>query len=122
MSAARADLERAMASKDDRNKVVLMANQVAAALLAPGRQVVQLLAGHGVLFPPCKQVSKSLSVRTSTSFFLLSPIDDLTRITRYFVQTLLKAEAGRQGSDVRVALVHFDLVRYLSQGPGCNSH
>src|SRR5947208_13252609 len=68
MSAARADLERAKASKEDRNKVVLMANQVAAALLAPGRQVVQLLAGHGVLFPPCKQVSKTLSVRVSTSF------------------------------------------------------
>ena len=80
MSAARADLERAKASKEDRNKVVLMANQVAAALLAPSRQVVQLLAGHGVLFPPCQQVSKALSVRASTRF--LSPIHDLTRITR----------------------------------------
>ena len=70
MSAARADLERAKASKEDRNKVILLANQVAAALLAPSRQVVQLLAGHGVLFPPCKQVSKALSVRVSTSFFI----------------------------------------------------
>jgi len=68
MSMARADLERAKVSKEDRNAVVSMANEVAAALLAPSRQVVHLLAGHGVLFPPCKQVSKSLSVRIPTSF------------------------------------------------------
>ena len=76
MSAARADLEKAKASKEDRNKVVPRANEVAAALLAPSRQVVQLLAGHGVLFPPCKQVSKSLSVRTPISFdprYTISP-------------------------------------------------
>ena len=68
MSMARADLEKARASKEDRNKVVPRANGVAAALMAPSLQVVQLLAGHGVLFPPCKQVSKSLSVRGSNSF------------------------------------------------------
>ena len=62
MTAARADIEKAKVSKEDRNKVVSKANEVAAALLAPGRHVVNLLAGHGVLFPPCKQVSKSLSV------------------------------------------------------------
>jgi hypothetical protein len=65
MSMGRADLKRTKASKEYQNTVVFMANEVAAALLAPSRQVVHLLAGHGVLFPPCKQVSKSLSVRIS---------------------------------------------------------
>jgi hypothetical protein len=68
MSIARADIEKAKASKEDRNTAVFKANNVAVALLAPSRHVVQLLAGHGVLFPPCKQVSNSLSVRISSSF------------------------------------------------------
>jgi hypothetical protein len=67
MSKARGDLEKAKASKEDRNNVVLKANEVASTLLAPGRQAVRLLAGHGVLFPPCKEVSKALAVRISSS-------------------------------------------------------
>src|SRR6266850_5612817 len=67
MSKARGDLEKAKASKEDRNNVVSKANEVASTLLAPGRQAVHLLAGHGVLFPPCKEVSKALAVRVSSS-------------------------------------------------------
>jgi hypothetical protein len=66
MSMARAGLEKARSSKEDQNKVVLKAKEVASTLLAPGRQAIHLLAGHGVLFPPCKEVSKSLAVRVSS--------------------------------------------------------
>jgi hypothetical protein len=109
MSKARGDLEKAKASKEDRNNVVSKANEVASTLLAPGRHAVHLLAGHGVLFPPCKDVSKALAVRVSSS-----PSDtSLTYIL--LMQTLIKGEAGQRENDVRVAVVHFDLVRHLSE-------
>ena len=31
------------------------------------------------------------------------------------MQTLIKREAGQRENDVRVAVVHFDLVRHLSE-------
>jgi hypothetical protein len=81
MSTARPDLEKAKASKEDRNQVVDKAKEVASALLTPSYHVVHLLAGHGVLFPPCKQVSKALAVRVSVSAFrcTISPTHHLCR-------------------------------------------
>ena len=38
------------------------------------------------------------------------------------VQVLSKVEAGRHEGDVRVAVVHFDLVSYLSEEPPCDCH
>jgi hypothetical protein len=66
MSTARPDIEKAKASKDDRNQVISKANDVASALLVPSRQVVHLLAGHGSLFPPLKQVGNAFSVRITS--------------------------------------------------------
>jgi hypothetical protein len=66
MSRARAHVEKAKASKGGRDKVVSKASEVSRSLLGPSRHVVNLLAGHGALFPPCKQVSKSLAVRISS--------------------------------------------------------
>jgi len=109
MSMARADLEKARASKEDRNKVVSRANEVAAALLAPSRQVVQLLAGHGVLFPPCKQLSKSLSVRASTSFD--PPTYDLTHTTRYLFRCCQSSKLA--GTGVMCALRSFISTWYV---------
>ena len=62
---ARANVEMAKSSKEDRNKVVAKASEVVGPLLAPSRHVVNLLSGLGALFPPCKQVSHSLAVSVS---------------------------------------------------------
>lgn len=69
MSTARANVEAAKSSKEDQNKVVAKANEVAGALLAPSRHVASLLNGLGALFPPCKQVGNSLAVRVSFRLF-----------------------------------------------------
>jgi hypothetical protein len=66
MSKARATVEKAKVSKGGRDKVVSKASAISSSLLAPSRQVVKMLAGHGALFPPCKQVSKSLAVSISS--------------------------------------------------------
>ncbi|KAH9994637.1 hypothetical protein BJV77DRAFT_293127 [Russula vinacea] len=88
MSMARANIQTAKSSKEDRNKVVTKANEVVGALLIPSRHAVGLLSGLGALFSPFKQVSSALA-------------------------TLLKHELGRPEKDVRVAIVHFDLARAL---------
>ena len=62
MSKARATVEKAKGSKRGQNMVVSKASGISGSLLAPSRQVVKLLAGHGAVFPPCKKVSKSLTV------------------------------------------------------------
>jgi hypothetical protein len=66
MSVVHANVERAKASKEDRNKVVAEASEVVGPLLAPSRHVVKLLSGLGALFPPCKQVSSALAVSVSS--------------------------------------------------------
>jgi len=62
MSKARATVEKAKGSKRGQNMVVFRASGISTSLLAPSRQVVKLLAEHGAVFPPCKQLSKSLAV------------------------------------------------------------
>jgi len=90
MSVTRANIEFAESSKEDRNKAVAnaiaKASEVVGPLLAPGRHVVNLLSGLG--FPPCKQLSSTLSA-------------------------LIKNEVSRHNKDVRVAIIHFDLARAL---------
>ena len=66
MSVVRPNVESAISSKEDRNKVVAKANEVVGALLTPSRHVVNLLRGLGALFPPCKQVSSTLAVSVSS--------------------------------------------------------
>lgn len=66
MSKARANVEKTKASKGGRGNVVSKASAISSSLLAPSRQVAKMLAGHGALFPPCKQVSKSLAVSISS--------------------------------------------------------
>jgi hypothetical protein len=68
MSVARANIEKANSSKEDRNKAVAKAGEVVGpALLAPSRHVIKLLRGlGGTLFLPCKQVSSSLAVSVSS--------------------------------------------------------
>jgi hypothetical protein len=105
MATTRANVQTAQSSKEDRNKVVAKANEVVDALLAPSRHVVNLLSALGALFPPCKLVSSTLAVRLS---FLGFPIHDLTHLLPG--QPLIKREVGQHEKDVRVAIVHFDLV------------
>ena len=107
MSMARADIQTAKSSKYGRNKVVAKANVVVGALLTPGRHVVVFLSGLGVLFSPFKQVSSALAVGVSSSRPAV-PIHDLTY--PLLGQALIKHELGRPEKDVRVAIVHFDLV------------
>jgi len=68
MSTARPKIEKAKASKEDRNNVVSKASEVVGALLAPGRQVVDFLGALGPVFPPCKQVSNTLAVCVFASY------------------------------------------------------
>jgi hypothetical protein len=65
MSKARASVEKAQASKENRDKVVSKASEVVNALLEPASQVANLLDGIGGMFPPCKVASNTLAVRTS---------------------------------------------------------
>jgi hypothetical protein len=115
MSVARADVESAKSSKKDQNKVVAKANQVVGALLTPGRYVVNLLSELGALFPPCKQVSSTLAVSVSSWLFRSTSLSH-----PLLVQALIKHEISRHEKDVRVAIVHFDLVCYSSGR--CSSH
>jgi len=117
MSVARRDVE--MARGEDRKKAVAKAGRVVGpALLAPSRHVVKLLSGSGLgaLFLPCKTVSIALAVSVS---FWLFPIHDLTR--PLLGQSLTRHEVNRHQKDVRVAIIHFDLVRYSSGWRRCPS-
>jgi hypothetical protein len=67
MSTARPKIEKAKASREDRNNVVSKGGEVVGALLAPGRRVADLLGALGPLFPPCKRASIILAVRLSAS-------------------------------------------------------
>ncbi|KAH9960632.1 hypothetical protein BC827DRAFT_1342739, partial [Russula dissimulans] len=89
MSTARPKIEKAKASREDRNNVVSKGGEVVGALLAPGRQVADLLGALGPLFPPCKQASNILAA-------------------------LIKFESDRHEKDVRVSVVYFDLARALA--------
>jgi isopropylmalate/homocitrate/citramalate synthase len=62
MSKTRTSVEKAQASKENRNKVVSKASEIVNALLEPASQVVNLLDGIGALFPPCKLASNILAV------------------------------------------------------------
>jgi hypothetical protein len=105
MSVARANVESAKSSKKDQNMVVAKANGVVGALLMPSRHVVQLLNGLGALFPPCKHVSITLAVSIFSWLFRS------TSLTRpLLLQALIKHEVSQHEKDVRVAIVHFDLV------------
>ena len=63
MSKARAGVEKAQTSKENRNKVVSKASEIVNALLEPASQVANLLDGLGGIFPPCKVASNTLAVR-----------------------------------------------------------
>jgi|SRR6266850_268383 len=63
MSKARTSVEKAQASKENRNKVVSKASEIVNVLLEPATQVVNLLDGIGAMFPPCKVASNILAVR-----------------------------------------------------------
>ena len=76
MSKARAGVEKARASKENRQKVVSKASEIVNALLEPASQVANLLDGIGALFPPCKVASNTLAVRIVTA---TSSACDLTR-------------------------------------------
>lgn len=70
MSKARTSVEKARASKENRQKVVSKASEIVNALLEPATQVANLLDGIGALFPPCKIASNTLAVRAiSVTFF-----------------------------------------------------
>lgn len=70
MSKARTSVEKARASKENRQKVVSKASEIVNALLEPASQVANLLDGIGALFPPCKIASNTLAVRAiSAAFF-----------------------------------------------------
>jgi hypothetical protein len=62
MSKARTSVEKARASKENRNKVVSKASEIVNALLEPASQVANLLDGIGAMFPPCKVASNILAV------------------------------------------------------------
>lgn len=62
MTKTRTSVEKAQASKENRNKVVSKASEIVNALLEPASQVVNLLDGIGALFPPCKLASNILAV------------------------------------------------------------
>ncbi|KAH9955735.1 hypothetical protein BC827DRAFT_1378888, partial [Russula dissimulans] len=89
MSTARPKIEKAKASREDRNNVVSKGGEVVGALLAPGRRVADLLGALGPLFPPCKRASIILAA-------------------------LIKFESDRHKKDVRVSVVYFDLARALA--------
>lgn len=105
MSTTRANVQTVKSSKEDQNKVVAKANEVVGALLVPSRHVVNFLGGLGALFPPCKQVGNSLAVRVSSRLY-----DPRSYTHPLLGQALIKHEAGRREKDVRVAIIHFDLV------------
>ena len=115
MSMARANVEMAKSSHANRNKVVAKASEVVGPLLAPSRHVVDLLSGLGALYPPCKQVSNSLAV--SVPCYLSDP--HWSHTLSSCVQVLIKHEVNRHEKDVRVAIVHFDLVCYSSVWRNC---
>lgn len=71
MSKARTSVEKAQASKENRQKVVSKASEIVKALLDPALQVADLLDGIGALFPPCKITSNTLAVRATSYFFFL---------------------------------------------------
>lgn len=106
MSAARADVKMAKSSKEDRNKVVAKASEVAGPLLTPSRYVAKLLSGLGPLSPLCKQVGSALAVSISFLYF--------RSMVSHNPQALTKREVNRHEKDVRVVIVHFDLVRNYS--------
>jgi len=62
MAKTRTSVEKAQASKENRNKVVSKASEIVNALLEPASQVANLLDGIGALFPPCKLASNILAV------------------------------------------------------------
>ncbi|KAI0251008.1 hypothetical protein BJV78DRAFT_1213669 [Lactifluus subvellereus] len=89
MSKARTNVEKAQASKENRNKVVSKASEIVNALLEPALQVANLLDGISGIFPPCKVASNTLSA-------------------------LVKLEVDRRDNDVRIVLVHFDFATALA--------
>jgi hypothetical protein len=75
MSKARTSVEKAQASKENRNKVVSKASEIVNALLEPAMQVANLLDGIGAMFPPCKVASNILAVRA------MSPLPQLVSLS-----------------------------------------
>lgn len=72
MSKTRTSVEKARASKENRQKVVSKASEIVNALLEPASQVANVLDGIGAFFPPCKVASNTLAVRAiSATFFLV---------------------------------------------------
>lgn len=110
----RADVEKAKSSKEDKNKVVAKASENAASLLGPSRYVVKLLSVLGVFYPPCKLVSIALAV--SVSSWLSDPQISHPLI----VQALIKLEVNRKEKDVRLLIIHFDLVCHSSGRCSCH--
>ena len=62
MAKNKAGLDKTLANKESRNKVISKASSVVNALLEPAHQVANLLDGLGGVFPPCKVASNTLAV------------------------------------------------------------
>ena len=71
MAKTRTSVEKARASKENRNKVVSKASEIVNVLLEPASQVVNLLDGIGALFPPCKLAGNILAVRAISAASLI---------------------------------------------------
>lgn len=63
MANNKAGLDKTLANKESRNKIISKASGVVNALLDPAHQVANLLDGLGGMFPPCKVASNTLAVR-----------------------------------------------------------
>lgn len=78
MSKARTSVEKAKASKDNRNKIVSKASGIVNALLEPASQVANLLNGLGGLFAPCGVAGNMLKVRIQRrEWFIVSTLSSL---------------------------------------------
>jgi len=94
MAKARTDVEKACASKEDRNKVVSKASEVVNALLEPASQVANLLDGICASFPLCKLASNTLCVASPLYLFRF-----------HLARALVKLEIGRRENDERMVLL-----------------
>ena len=79
MSKTRTSVEKARASKENRQKVVSKASEIVNALLEPASQVANLLDGLAAMFPPCKIASNTLAVRAISNFFFFFGACGLTK-------------------------------------------
>ncbi|KLO11793.1 hypothetical protein SCHPADRAFT_891325 [Schizopora paradoxa] len=90
MSKAKPGIERAKASKENRNKVVAKASEVVNALLEPASKVADLLKFVGTFYPPCGAAGSIL-------------------------QGIVDVETGRRENDVRIGVLYVEFSTSLVQ-------